>query len=85
MIHIFNREELIITRKMEEMARVREILEANGIENKLRTENGMGSSPMPMGRARTIPMGNNNSMILYTIYVKDDDLEYATYLIKKRD
>ena len=24
------------------------------------------------------------SMILYTIYVKDDDLEYATYLIKKR-
>ncbi|MBQ7801259.1 MAG: hypothetical protein IJ375_02925 [Oscillospiraceae bacterium] len=84
MIHIFNREELIITQKMEEMARVREILEANHIEYKLRTENAMGSGPMPGGRARTIPIGNNNSMILYTIYVKDDDLEYATYLIKKR-
>ncbi|MBO5129377.1 MAG: hypothetical protein J6B95_03410 [Oscillospiraceae bacterium] len=84
MIHIFNREELIITQKMDEMARVRSILETNNIEYKLRTENALGSSPMAGGRARTIPIGNNNSMILYTIYVKDDDLEYATYLIKKR-
>lgn len=85
MIHIFNRKELAITWSMEEMVHVCGILDANGIEYSVKTNRTLASSPARDGRAGSTPGINQNSVILHSIYVRRDDLEYAANLIKNQN
>ncbi len=76
MIHLFNRKELLLTTSMERQARVRDVLEANGIPCQVRCRsNG--------ARSRTVLPGMQlDAMYRYYIYVKKEDYEKAQYLIR---
>jgi len=79
MIHIFNRRELLTTSRMEQQAKVRDILAANGIEYRVRVKSNTGG----MSRSRTVLPGTRmEAMYQYYIYVKKEDHEKARYLIR---
>jgi len=73
MITFFNRKELLITFSMNEQARVRSILSANGIDYRVKTVGGRsrgGSS-----------VANTDAAYQYYIYVRAQDWERARHLI----
>ena len=45
MIHLFNRRELLITHRMDELSRVRDVLSENGIPYRIKTRSSV-SSPL---------------------------------------
>ena len=75
MIHLFNRKELLLTLSMEQQARVRDALAANGIDYQVRVRsNGT--------RSRTVLPGMRlDAMYRYYIYVKKEDYEKARHLV----
>lgn len=85
MITLFNRKELTVTFDMNEQARVRTLLAAEGINYSVKTVNRLSSSPFSAGsRARTGTYGQStDAMTEYIIYVKKADYERATKVIQK--
>ena len=81
MINLFNRAELILTPSMEEVIRIRSILEANRIPYKVKTMTTFGASSVRHGRPGNIPGRNQNTTVMYAVYVRRDDLEYAKHLL----
>ena len=76
MIHLFNRKELLLTTSMERQARVRDVLEANGIPCQVRCRSNYS-------RSRTVMPGMQpDAMYRYYIYVKKEDYEKAKALIR---
>ena len=78
MITVFNRKELVTTFSMEQQAKVRDLLEARGIDYEIRVRNtasrGMrGSSP-------TLGMSFEN-LYEYKIFVHKKYLEYAKHIL----
>ncbi|MFI3175160.1 MAG: hypothetical protein R3Y53_08215 [Bacillota bacterium] len=84
MITIFNRKELTITFSMKIQSEVRETLQANHIEYSIKTINRKSPSPLSAGtRASTGTFGENLDLAYeYIIYVKKQDYEHASYLIR---
>lgn len=79
MIHMFNRRELLLTSNMQQQAKVRDMLAANGIECFVKARSAVGS----FGRSRTVLPGmRTGAMYQYYIYVKRTDYEKAKYLIR---
>jgi len=76
MIHLFNRKELLITSSMEQQARVRDILDANHIPNRVRTSSNISRS------RGVIPGMRMDLMYQYRIYVKRSDYEKAKALTR---
>ena len=85
MITLFNRKELTVTFDLNEQARVRTLLAAEGIDYFVKTINRMSASPIASGsRSRTGTYGQNTeAMIEYSIYVKKTDYERAVKAIQK--
>lgn len=83
MIHIFNRKELIMTWSMKELAQIRDILAAAGIEYREKTRNLSRTSPYSAGtRSRTGSFGmRQDAMYQYSVYVKSMDYQQARQLI----
>ncbi|MBQ2880523.1 MAG: hypothetical protein IJE27_07495 [Anaerotignum sp.] len=78
MITIFNRKEVCITYDMKQQAKVRNILQSNGIKYTFKVTDRYGSNPS--GSAlRT----KRDESCEYKIYVHKDDYEEAMYLIGK--
>lgn len=84
MITVFNRKELTVTFDLNEQARVRTLLAAEGIDYSVKTVNRMSASPISSGsRSRTGTYGQNTeAMIEYIIYVKKVDYDRAENLIR---
>lgn len=79
MIHLFNRKELLTTFSMEQQAKVRDSLAANGIDYRVCVKSNTGG----MSRSRTVLPGTNmNTVYQYYIYVKRTDYEKAKGLIR---
>ena len=79
MMCLINRKELLMTASMERQANVRDVLEANGIEYRVRARRNTGG----LSRSRTVMPGTKmESMYQYYIYVKRSDYEKAKYLIR---
>ena len=83
MITFFNRRELMITRDLREVTRVREVLTANRIEYLLKDFNQRITNSIGAGRARTSALTLGRKQEQYAVYVHKDDLEYAKYLLRK--
>ena len=81
MIHLFNRRELVLTPSMEEVIRIRSMLEANRIEYTVKTKTTLVSSSVRHGRPGNIPGVNQNTTAMYAVYVRREDLEYAAHLL----
>ena len=72
MICLFNRKELLTTHSLEQQAKIRDILAANGIEYRVRARSNTGG----FARTRTvIPGMKQELMYQYYIYVKRSDYE----------
>ena len=84
MITIFNRKELTITFSMEKQSQVRDILRANNMEYSIKAINRKSPSPFsPGSREITGTLGENLELAYeYIIYVKKQDYEKASHLIK---
>lgn len=84
MITVLNRKELVTTYNMNEQVRVRDILNANGIDYNIKVVDRTSPSPMAAGtRTRTGTFGQNQTaMKEYVIYVKKADYEQAVSLIR---
>ena len=79
MICLFNRKELLTTVSMEQQAKVREVLAANGIEYRVRARNNTGG----LSRSRTVIPGMKQELLYqYYIYVKRSDYEKAKFLTR---
>ena len=79
MVWFWNRKELLITTSMEQQARVRDILSANGIDYRVRVKSNTGG----VGRSRMVLPGTAlERMYQYYIYVKREDFEKAKFLIR---
>ena len=79
MLCVFNRKELLTTFSMEQQAKVRDVLAANGIQYRVRVRRNTGG----LSRSRTVMPGTEmGSMYQYYIYVKRSDYEKAKYFIK---
>ena len=85
MITLFNRKELTVTFDLNEQARVRTLLAAEGIDYSVKTVNRLSASQISSGsRLRTGTYGQNTeAMIEYSIYVKKTDYERAAKAIQK--
>lgn len=85
MITVFNRKELTVTFDLNEQARIRTLLAAEGIDYSVKTVNRMSASPISAGsRSRTGTYGQSTgAMTEYIIYVKKADYERATKVIRK--
>lgn len=85
MITMLNRKELCTVCKLEDQARIRNILADNGIDYTLNVVNRMSPSPLDAGtRTRTGTLGMDpDNMNEYRFYVKKDDYEKATFLLRK--
>ena len=81
MITIFNRQELCITDRLEEVTRVREILLANNMDYFVKVTSPRESHAMTAGRGRTASFGYSRMPSQYRIYVRKSDWEYAAHLI----
>lgn len=83
MINFFNRKELLITMDMKRQAEVRSILDANGIENIVKTTNLQSSSVVGSHRGHTGSFGiDQNYSYEYKIFVNKKDFDRASYLIR---
>ena len=82
MIHLFNRAELLLTPDLQELNRIRDILDSNQIGYKVKTNATLGSSSERDGRPGNTFGVNSHTAAMYTIYVRRNDLEYAAHLIK---
>ena len=79
MIHLFNRKELLLTTSLEQQAKVRDILAANGMECFVKAKCQVGG----FSRSRSVVPGmRTEAMYQYYIYVKKTDYEKAKYLIR---
>lgn len=84
MITMFNRKELIITRSLEEQARVREVLAAEGIDYTVKV-NGGHARGIASQRSYTGSFGENQEVRYeYRIFVKKNDYERAAYLVSRK-
>lgn len=85
MITLFNRKELMVTFDINEQARLRGILNAEGIDYSVKTVNRLSSSSLSAGsRVRTGTFGQNTDMMIeYVFYVKRAEYERALYLIQR--
>ena len=81
MIHWFNRTELLLTQDLLEMNRIRDILDSNQIEYRVKANTTLGSSAARDGRPGNTLGANSLVATMYTVYVRRDDLEYAAHLI----
>ncbi len=79
MITVFNRKELLVTKNMEEFARVRDILAQNRIEYDIKVND---STDQNWGHSSQLGI-NRNYASLYYVYVKERDYNHASYLIYK--
>ena len=81
MIHIFNRAERLMTSNLEVLSRVRDALDAKGIDYKVKSKTALGSSTVRNGRAGStfgvVPMLD----AMYAVYVRRDDLDRAKNII----
>ena len=82
MIHLFNRAELILTQDITELNQICGILASNRIRYRVKSNTTLGSSGARDGRPGNTFGNSSHSPIIYTIYVRRDDLEYAAHLIK---
>ena len=79
MIHLFNRKELLLTTSLEQQAKIRDTLAANGIECFVKARSHVGG----FARSRTvIPSMKQEFLYQYYIYVKRTDYEKAKYLTR---
>ena len=79
MIHLFNRRELLTTTSMAQQAGVRDVLAANGIDYRVRVRSNTGG----FSRSRTVMPGvRMELMYQYSIYVKKEDYDRASFLIR---
>ena len=81
MIHIFNRAELLSASNLEELSKVRDALDANGMDYKVKSKTTLGSSAVRNGRAGSTYGAVPMSDAMYTVYVRRDDLDRAKNLI----
>ena len=81
MIHIFNRAELLMTSNLEVLSRVRDALDAKGIDYKVKSKTSLASSTVRNGRAGTTYGAVPMSDAMYAVYVRRDDLDRAKNLI----
>lgn len=85
MITVFNRREVAITHSMNEQARIRELLSANGIDYKYRVIDITDHDITMSKRAKTGSLGYNlNYTKEYAIYVHKKDYQAAKALIERR-
>lgn len=80
MITLFNRKELIITRSMNEQARIRNLLAEKNIDYIVKTSNRAGNESVGRGM-RTAACTEENAIYEYKIYVKKEDYEKARGMI----
>jgi len=66
---------------MEEVIRIRNILEANRIEYTVKTKTTIASSSGRHGRPGNTPGVNQSAAAMYAVYVRREDLEYAAHLL----
>lgn len=79
---IFNRRELSTTFSMKEQARIREVLQENRIDYKIKTVNRNSPSVFSDTRARTGTFGQNmDTAYEYIVYVHKKDYENAKALL----
>lgn len=84
MITIFNRREVALTYSMDEQARIRENLSANGIDYKYRVIDITDHDVTVSKRAKAGSLGYNlNYTKEYAIYVHKKDYEAAKSLIER--
>lgn len=83
MITLFNRKELVTTFDMKKQGQLRELLQANGIDYRVKVINRGSPSPFDAGaRARTGSFGQSMALSYeYKIYVKKADYERALSLL----
>ena len=83
MITVLNRKELLITFSLSEQNRVCDILAANGIDYRIKTENPSARAHIGgSGRGRTGSFGiDHDASYQYYIYVHSKDYERAKHLI----
>lgn len=83
MITVLNRKELLVTFSMDEQARARDILSANGIDYQVKTVNPSARSYIgSSSRGRSGSFGiNHDAAYQYYIYVHSKDYERAKHLI----
>ena len=81
MIHIFNRAELLSTSNLEKLAEVRNALDANEIDYKVKYKTSLGASTARNGRAGSTYGAVPMSDAMYAVYVRRDDLDRAKNLI----
>ena len=85
MITIFNRKELLITRSLDEQARVRAILHAEGIDYDMKTRSSQDKGLMSTRRGHTGSFGMNMDVYYeYRIFVKKEDYARAEYLLRNK-
>lgn len=81
MIHLFNRRELLLTHRMEDLARVRDILSANDIPYRIKTRSAVSSTG---SRGRMTSYGIKTEFLyLHRIFVKKEDFDKAQFLIRR--
>ena len=81
---IFNRKLLFQTFSLKIQAQIREALNANGIEYKIKTRSMSGPALFSSRHANTGTFGMNmDCNYEYLIYVHKDDFEKAEYLLNK--
>ena len=75
-IFIWNRKELRITRDLNTMNKIHDVLSVNGIEHFIKT-----NSITNTGRHHGVPNIKIDNAYEYRIYVHKDDYEKAVYLL----
>ncbi|ABX42863.1 conserved hypothetical protein [Lachnoclostridium phytofermentans ISDg] len=82
MITLFNRKELIITFSMQKQSELRQILNDNNIDYRLKTINRNSPSALNDSRARTGTLGQDlNIAYEYIFYVHKRDYDLAKTLL----
>lgn len=77
-IFIWNRKEIRITRDLNTMNKIRDVLSINSIEHFTKT-NGITNT----GRHHGVPNIKSDNAYEYRIYVHKDDYEKAVYLLEQ--
>ena len=85
MLTLFNRKEAAVIYDINEQARMRRLLAAEGLDYSVKTVDRLSASPVAAGmRVRTGTYGQNtDAMTEYIIYVKKADYEKAAMIIHK--
>ncbi|MBE6936770.1 MAG: hypothetical protein E7458_09845 [Ruminococcaceae bacterium] len=82
MIHLFNRRELLITHRMDELSRVRDVLSENGIPYRIKTRSSV-SSPFGSRGRPAVPGIRTEALYQYQVFVKKEDFDKAQFLIRR--